>query len=70
VTGLEEARAVDGVIRVGEVKGIGHLVPPLSDSWGRVGYVLAAAANVESAAQAAEQAVSRIAVRTAPDPQE
>jgi biotin carboxylase len=70
VSGLEEARAVDGVIRIGEVKGTGHVVPPLSDSWGRVGYVLAAGAEVESAARAAEHAASHIAVRTAPDPQE
>lgn len=64
VDGMADALAVDGVVRVGELREIGAEVPPLGDSWGRNGWVLAGGPDTASAVAAADLAVSRIAIRT------
>jgi len=66
VDGLDTALAIDGVIRVSELCPVGHVIPPLGDSWGRAGYVVASGPNAASAASAAEEAVSTITVKTVP----
>ncbi|MYS19376.1 Biotin carboxylase [Streptomyces sp. DvalAA-14] len=66
VEGLDEASAVDGVIRVGELCAAGDTVSPLGDSWNRCGYVVTAAADTASAQAAARQAASLISIRTVP----
>jgi hypothetical protein len=61
---VDEALGVPGVLRVGDLCRPGDVVPPLSDSHGRVGHVLAAGADAEQAAAAADRAVALIAVDT------
>jgi biotin carboxylase len=67
VTGVEDALSVDGVIRVGDVCPVGTVARPLGNSWDRLGYVLAAGPDPTAAAEAAEQAVSRIRIHTVAD---
>jgi biotin carboxylase len=66
ITGVDDALATDGVIRVGELCSVGTVVRPLADSWTRLGYVLAAGPDLGSAVHAAELAASRIDMKTAP----
>jgi len=66
VDGLDTALAVDGVIRVSELCPVGRVIPPLGDSWGRAGYVIASGPDVASAAAAADEAVSTITIKTVP----
>jgi biotin carboxylase len=67
VSGVAEALGVPGVLRVGDLCRPGDAVPPLSDSHGRVGHVLAAGADAERAAAAADRAVALITVDTVGD---
>jgi biotin carboxylase len=64
VTGLDQARSVDGVIRIGDTPEAGQVIRPLSGSDDRAGYVLAAGADLGSAARAAERALALLAVDT------
>ena len=64
ISGVEEALAVDGVIRVGDLFKIGDVVGRLTDSWDRAGYVLAAGSDVEAAAGAAEEAAGLVTIMT------
>jgi len=42
------------------------VIPPLGDSWGRAGYVIASGPDLASAAAAADEAVSTITIKTVP----
>lgn len=64
VEGLAEALEVPGVLRVSELCRPGDMVTPLSDSWGRAGYVLAAGPDTTAAAAAADRAASLLVIRT------
>jgi biotin carboxylase len=67
VTGVDDALALDGVIRVADLCEVGAVVSPLGSSWNRIGYVLAAGADPKRAATAADLATSRIMIRTVAD---
>ncbi|MEV6197411.1 ATP-grasp domain-containing protein [Streptomyces sp. NPDC051920] len=64
VTGVAEALAMDGVIRVGELPSAGDDLVSLGDSWNRAGHVVAAGPDPKTAADAADAAAARIVVRT------
>lgn len=66
VTGLDEARSVAGVIRIGDIPEAGQEIRPLSGSDDRAGYVLAAGTDPRSAARAASRAVALLTIHTAP----
>jgi biotin carboxylase len=67
ITGLDDALAVDGVIRVAELCRSGAVVRPFGNSWNRIGYVLAAGPDPKTAATAAELAASHIVIHTVTD---
>ncbi|MGW1533388.1 ATP-grasp domain-containing protein [Streptomyces aureus] len=64
VTGVAEALAVEGVIRIGELPSVGDELAPLGDSWNRAGHVVAAGPDPKSAADAADTAAALLGVRT------
>ncbi len=66
ITGLEEATAVEGVVRVGELNRIGDVMPSLTDFRGRAGYVLATGPDRQAAADIAERAAALIDMQTIP----
>ncbi|MFE3525746.1 ATP-grasp domain-containing protein [Streptomyces sp. NPDC059161] len=66
VRGVAEARAIEGVIRIGELREVGDEVVPLGDSWNRAGHVVAAGPDPKAAAAAADAAADRITVHTEP----
>ncbi|GAA4601696.1 hypothetical protein GCM10023195_04620 [Actinoallomurus liliacearum] len=66
ITGLDEATAVDGVVRIGELNRVGDVMPSLTDFRGRAGYVLATGPDRRAAADIAEHAASLIDMRTIP----
>ncbi|HEU5158463.1 MAG TPA: M20/M25/M40 family metallo-hydrolase [Streptosporangiaceae bacterium] len=66
VTGLDEATAVDGVVRIGELNRIGDVMPPLTDYRARAGYVLATGSDPRTAAETAERAAALINIQTVP----
>ncbi len=66
ITGLEEATAVPGVVRIGELNRIGDVMPALTDFRGRAGYVLATGSDPEDAAATVEQAASLLRMQTVP----
>ncbi|MGF7235765.1 MAG: ATP-grasp domain-containing protein [Frankia sp.] len=67
VTGLEEARAVRGVVGVTTSVALGDSVGALRSSWDRVGHVIATGPDPQAAAERATTAAERVAVVTAPD---
>jgi biotin carboxylase len=67
ITGVDAALAVDGVVRVAQLWDVGRVVPRLSDSWSRVGYVIAAGPDPQTAGTTAEAAAACIKIRTTPD---
>lgn len=66
ITGVDQATALDDVIRVGELNKIGDVVPPLTDFRGRTGYVLAAGADPGTARATARDAAGHISIQTVP----
>jgi len=64
VDGVLDALAVEGVLRVSELCAPGAVVSPLGSSWNRLGYVIATGPDTATAAAAAEEAVSRLTIRT------
>ena len=64
ITGLEEARAVEGVRQVSIVHDVGDLAPEIRSSVDRVGFVIAQADTPAAAIAACEAAMERIRVRT------
>jgi len=67
VTGVEAARRVPGVSQVAVHVQLGGQVGEIRSSWGRPGQVVATGTTVELAAQAADNAVAAITIRTVPD---
>jgi len=64
VTGTDDAAAIDGVIRVGELNRIGDVIPVLTDFRGRTGYVLAAGPDPGTAHGIASDAAGLIRMQT------
>jgi biotin carboxylase len=64
VDGVADALALDGVVRVGELRRPGDVVPRLADSWDRNGWVLAAGPDTATAVATADRAAGLITVRT------
>jgi biotin carboxylase len=69
VRGLDEARATEGVDDAQAFVHVGGRVLPLTDSAKRAAYVLAYGATRAEATARADDALSRIAIDTAEDPQ-
>jgi biotin carboxylase len=67
VRGLDEARAVTGVVDAEAFVPVGGRVHPLTDSAKRAGYVLAHGVSRAEATARADQALARIALDTADD---
>jgi biotin carboxylase len=65
IDGTDEALAVPGVIRLGDLPAVGATVRPLRSSSDRVGYVLSCAPPSPVVPAAATEAASRIRLRTA-----
>jgi biotin carboxylase len=68
ITGLDEALGLDGVLRIGDLPGIGGRVQPLTHGNYRAGYALGAAPDLRSAVAAADRAAATVTIHTAPDP--
>jgi biotin carboxylase len=68
VTGIETARATEGVTHVEVYPEPGGQVAEVRSSWGRLGEVIATGSTVEHAAAAADRAVAAITIRTTPTP--
>ena len=66
LTGTDEATAVDGVVRIGELNRIGDVVPTLTDFRGRTGYVLAAGPDPRAAQTIAEHGADLLRIQTVP----
>jgi biotin carboxylase len=64
IEGVTDALAVEGVLRVGELCKLGHVVSPLGSSWDRLGYVIAVGPDTAAAAAAADRAVACLKIRT------
>lgn len=62
ITGIEEARKVEGIIRISIEKGIGDTVEEISSSNDRIGYILAQADTRENVIYACEKALEMIRV--------
>jgi biotin carboxylase len=67
IDGVDDALAVEGVIRVSELCKVGDVVKPLGNSWNRTGYVIAAGPDTKQAVAAAELAASIIVIKTVAD---
>lgn len=66
VTGIEEARAVPGVIACDIGVSAGERVPELRSSWDRIGDVMARASTPAEAMRRAEEAVGHLHVKVRP----
>jgi biotin carboxylase len=64
ISGIEEARAVPGVVEVAMAVAEGDDVGPLRASWDRVGQVIATGPDTPTAVERCRQAASRIRVLT------
>lgn len=60
VTGIDDAKAVPGIVEVGILKGVGQEATPLRKSSDRLGYVIAQRDTPQEAIEAAELALSKI----------
>jgi biotin carboxylase len=63
IDGVDDALALDGVLRIGELCKVGDLLQPLGNSWNRSGYLIAVGADAQTARATAEEAIQRISVR-------
>jgi biotin carboxylase len=68
VSGVEQARAVDGVFLVQVTVRPGEPAPALLSSWDRAGIVMAAAADAATALRQAETAADLVRIDTGPPP--
>ena len=60
IEGIEEAKKLNGVIKVECLKCVGDVVPPLNSSLDRVGYVIAQAETTDKAVDICEKAMKKI----------
>lgn len=62
ITGVDEAKAIDGVREISFVKGIGDMSGDIGSSTDRIGFVIADGVDAEAAVNACEQAIKAIRI--------
>ena len=64
IKGLEEAKTLKGVVKIGFFKNIGEYIPELKTGLDRVGYVIAQGETREDAVRTCEDSIRRISIIT------
>ena len=62
ISGIDEARKLNGIKQITIVHGIGQRITDITDSGSRIGFVIAQGDNADNAAQICEKAISMIRI--------